>query len=181
MARLDVPDAFKEGCGKVTAYYLADTHFGHANIIRYEQRPFHDVGEMDETLVRNWNARVGVGDEIWFLGDFSLAGAERTRELVAQLAGVKYLVVGNHDEGRSLTFWRQAGFAEVYTKTVRLSSGLVLSHESELALNADEVNIHGHSHRVREPFCPRRYCVSVENVGYRPVTYKELQKRCRLS
>ena len=39
-------------------WFIADTHFGHANIIRFCNRPFESVEEMNETLVSNWNDRV---------------------------------------------------------------------------------------------------------------------------
>jgi hypothetical protein len=32
-------------------YFTADTHFCHADIIRFCKRPFADVDEMNETLV----------------------------------------------------------------------------------------------------------------------------------
>jgi calcineurin-like phosphoesterase family protein len=43
----------------MTVFFTADTHFGYANVIRYDKRPFRDVTEMDEALIKNWNRAVG--------------------------------------------------------------------------------------------------------------------------
>lgn len=39
-------------------WFTSDTHFSHANIIRYTGRPFQSVNEMDERLIENWNALI---------------------------------------------------------------------------------------------------------------------------
>ena len=50
-------------------YYIADTHFGHKNVIRFDNRPFADTTLMDEVLVHNWNERVTEDDTVYILGD----------------------------------------------------------------------------------------------------------------
>lgn len=50
-------------------YFTADTHFGHENIIKFCDRPFASVEEMDETLIANWNGRVRANDTVFILGD----------------------------------------------------------------------------------------------------------------
>lgn len=75
-------------------YYIGDTHFGHANILRLDGRPFSSIAENDECLISNWNETVTDTDDIWVLGDFAWA----TPEVYAQrLRGRKHLIIGNHD------------------------------------------------------------------------------------
>ena len=68
-------------------FFTADTHFGHANIIKYCHRPFATVEEMDEALVRNWNAVVSPDATVFHLGDFALDSKERWKELFERLNG----------------------------------------------------------------------------------------------
>lgn len=56
-------------------FFTSDTHFNHANIIRFCNRPFKDVEQMNETLIANWNRVVGTNDIVFHLGDFCLGGA----------------------------------------------------------------------------------------------------------
>ena len=50
-------------------YYIADMHFGHENVIRFDDRPFADTEQMDEVLIQNWNERVAADDTVYVLGD----------------------------------------------------------------------------------------------------------------
>jgi calcineurin-like phosphoesterase family protein len=93
-------------------WFTGDTHFGHANIIGYCDRPFADIVAHDEGLIANWNAVVGPDDEVRHLGDFALTTLTRIREIVPRLNGKKYLVLGNHDR-HSKKAYREAGFHEV--------------------------------------------------------------------
>jgi len=56
-------------------FFTSDTHFNHANIIKFCDRPFKDVELMNETLIANWNRVVGLDDTVFHLGDFCLGGA----------------------------------------------------------------------------------------------------------
>ena len=78
-------------------WFTADTHFGHANIITYCDRPFADVAAMRAELVNRWNARVADDDRVLVLGDFALGRIDETLGVLAELNGTKDLVVGNHD------------------------------------------------------------------------------------
>ena len=78
-------------------YFTSDLHLYHEKVIRHANRPFSSVEEMNQTLIRNWNKKVGVLDEVYILGDVTMKGAAYATEILAQLNGCKYLVKGNHD------------------------------------------------------------------------------------
>lgn len=50
-------------------YYISDLHIGHKNIIRFDQRPFFDLEDMKQTIIKNWNSVVTFGDDVYVLGD----------------------------------------------------------------------------------------------------------------
>lgn len=50
-------------------FYTADLHFGHRSVIKFDNRPFADVDEMDSALINLWNQRVGDEDHVYIIGD----------------------------------------------------------------------------------------------------------------
>lgn len=79
-------------------FFTADTHFSHANILKFSARPFESIDAHDEALIANWNRVVSPGDHVYFLGDFALCAPHRAREIVTRLAGRKHWILGNHDQ-----------------------------------------------------------------------------------
>lgn len=77
--------------------YISDLHFGHKNIIAFDNRPFKTIEEMDEELIRRWNAVVTKEDHVYILGDFCWQKEPRWIELLERLNGQKTLIQGNHD------------------------------------------------------------------------------------
>jgi len=92
-------------------FFTADSHLDHSNIIKYCNRPFKTVEEMNETIITNWNSVVKSEDTVYHLGDFCLGPRERMRLLGNQLNGHKHLIMGNHDKGK--TRLHEAGFESV--------------------------------------------------------------------
>lgn len=81
-------------------YYIADNHFFHFNLnIRMDNRGFPSVEEMNEYMIKKWNEKVkNRNDEVIIIGDFSIARARETEEVLKRLNGKKILVIGNHDK-----------------------------------------------------------------------------------
>lgn len=78
-------------------YFIADTHFGHKNILSYDNRPFNTTEEQDQAIIDRWNEKVGLLDDIWILGDVSWYSVTKTIEILNSLNGDKKLCIGNHD------------------------------------------------------------------------------------
>lgn len=78
-------------------YYIADCHFGHAAVLRFDNRPFDSVEEMEKIMVLNWNSVVKPGDTVYILGDFCWGKADDWMRILRRLKGNKVLIKGNHD------------------------------------------------------------------------------------
>ena len=91
-------------------YFTSDHHFGHANIIRYCDRPYASLDEMNAALIDGWNSTITNADEVYVLGDFALTPLARIAEILACLNGhAKHLIMGNHDRHKA-PHYLQAGF-----------------------------------------------------------------------
>lgn len=78
-------------------YFIADLHFGHANVLLFDNRPFKSIEEHDKALIENWNKVVGIDDDVYLLGDISWHNATKTIEIFNNLNGYIHLTKGNHD------------------------------------------------------------------------------------
>ena len=82
----------------MTKFYIADTHFRHGNILRFDKRPWVSLEDMEQAMISRWNKRVNNNDDIYILGDFCWSGnADVWAGILSQLNGRKYLITGNHD------------------------------------------------------------------------------------
>lgn len=83
-------------------WFSADHHFGHANVLKFDRRPFADIDEMERALVENHNRTVPERDAtVIFLGDLVyLKGGRQTdwKRTVRSMHGDRKIVLlGNHD------------------------------------------------------------------------------------
>ncbi|MFZ0005589.1 MAG: 2'-5' RNA ligase family protein [Methanoregula sp.] len=162
-------------------YLISDLHLGHTNIIRYCSRPFvpSDVIEMDRTLITNWNYSVSQGDHVYFIGDLR-HGREACleSEYRALLNGTITFVAGNDDRN-----------TESAVQSVHLTyegrEFLLLHDPNDAPAGFSGWIIHGHHHNndlCASPFIDpisKRINVSVEVIGYCPVSLKEICQTIR--
>ena len=159
-------------------YLIADTHFNHDNIIKYCDRPFSDIEEMNSTIISNSNSVVDKDDIVYHLGDFILG--DNISDFINKLNGKIYLVRGNHD-GKSINFYNNIGLEVVPTQTRLDEYKIILSHrplENNQILNG-YINIHGHIHNAKldSSFDSSKHrCVSVEVINYMPIEIENVRK-----
>lgn len=112
-------------------YFISDLHFGHANCLAFDNRPFKTIEEHDKYIIDKWNEIVKSDDNVYILGDISWHTVLKTTEIFENLNGNKHLIKGNHD-GRLLKDRALSSlFVEVTDyKELYLDSGvqIVLSH-----------------------------------------------------
>jgi calcineurin-like phosphoesterase family protein len=166
-------------------FFISDMHFGHTNIIKYENRPFESAAAMDITIIQNWNKVANRTSLIFVLGDVSFYHREKTQMILQNLHGKKILILGNHDKARSSKFWREVGFHEVYKYPIIFRDFYILSHEPVyINLNMPYINIHGHLHSTTmstdNAQIKQFFNVSVEHINYTPIDFDTILKRLKV-
>lgn len=163
----------------MTIFFTSDTHFGHANLVLKGHRPyFSSVEEMDEHLIRRWNAVVTPRDIVYHLGDFTLHGADVAQDYLSRLNGFLHLVCGNHDRNsvKKLTRWDSVrDYAEVKVDGQRI----VLCHYAMRVWNRchhGALMLHGHSHGNLKAN-NQSIDVGVDYWDFQPVTLNQIIKR----
>lgn len=151
-------------------FIISDTHFNHANIIKYCNRPFKDVEEMNKTMIKNWNETVSGKDVVLHLGDVALGNKEEAKKILKQLNGRKILIKGNHDNW-SDEFYKECGFEYVSRYPILWNNFYLLSHAPlQLSETTPYYNYYGHVHNDDKYIeSPTSKCVCVERIGYRPL------------
>lgn len=91
-------------------FYISDWHYGHKNVLGFDNRPFTSIEQMNDELIRRWNSVVSDGDLVYILGDMFWCTPKMATPIMEQLNGQKILVKGNHDR------WHDSKFDKLFVK-----------------------------------------------------------------
>ena len=166
-------------------FYIADMHLGHKNVLKFDNRPFESVSEMDMVLMENWNKRVSHDDDVYILGDMCYHSEHRPAWYLKQLKGKKHLIQGNHD-GALLKDFEVMGCMDSVDKMLFVQDSgkhIVLCHFPIAEWNGfhkGAYHIYGHIHNRKDGVY--QYMRTLEKAlnagcmlnGYEPVTFREL-------
>ena len=166
-------------------FFTSDHHFGHKNIIKFSNRPFASVEEMDETMIERWNEKVNPEDEVYHLGDVALCSPSKLRKILARLNGKIYLIKGNHEKAAMECADQFEWVKDYYELTVEdeeFHEGknmIILLHYGMRVWNASHwgtYHLYGHSHGTL-PDDPkmRAIDVGVDCHDFYPLSYEEVK------
>lgn len=162
-------------------WFISDTHWFHANIIKFCNRPFANVDEMNQAMVDNWNRVVSKKDFVYHLGDVFIGGNDKLRnELLYSLNGHLRLIVGNHDEALLKSHCLKRFDKVMYWKGFK-EGNITFTHiPHELHRLRDGCfNGHGHIHgNFEDDPHYRNICVEARN--YTPVHWDTIQEEIKL-
>jgi len=172
-------------------FYVADTHYYHKNIIKYEDRPFKTVEEMNEYMIYKHNEKVSKEDNVYFIGDFALATPDQTTDILLRLNGKKHLVYGNHDKVVKQNKLVQAGFVwcRDYAVVYEGEIPVILFHYPIQVWDRKHhgsIHLYGHIHSNKDNHHPmvnnleNAYNVGVDVTNFAPVTLEEILKISKL-
>lgn len=126
-------------------WFTADKHHSHKNILKFENRPFKSVEEMDIKLVKFHNEMVKADDLTIDCGDFVFkggiqAGKKPSEYFLNQYNGRYFIFRGNHDAKNSVL--------DPFQKGIMVKSGIkaLCLHDPINANTACDIVIHGHLH-----------------------------------
>ena len=162
-------------------FFTSDLHFGHGNVIKFDNRPFQTVEEMDSELIKRWNAKVGKGDLVYVLGDFIWkSSSSEAPKLIKSLNGQIILIKGNHDRFLHNVNAKKslAGLKDYDDICINLENGskrrCILSHyfmPFYVGHRYGAIHLHGHSHNTEEADEERRIIKELKEKGYNPQIY----------
>lgn len=167
-------------------FFTSDLHLGHFNIIRYCNRPFKSIQEMDDTLIHNINERVEQDDMLFHLGDFCFSRSSEASDAPKKpfdyyrsriVCNNIIFLRGNHDQNNSVRTHIQSMVLYYGKNTINLT------HYPDHAESKYDLNLVGHVHdkwkfRTNTVWDLEKISYTI-NVGvdvwnFRPVTFEEI-------
>ena len=174
--------------------FIADTHFGHAQILNECRQMFSSIEEMNEAIINNINKKMTRNDRLYILGDFAYRSKTPPIEFLKAIKPKKVLILGNHDSWvKKLTDEEKKKYivGGIHNELRIKQNGieLYLCHYPRLAWDRSHYfgttySICGHIHNAREgkisaelfPFVKNQFNAGVDINNYEPVTFEELIK-----
>jgi calcineurin-like phosphoesterase family protein len=127
----------------------------HKNVIRFDNRPFGTIDEMNEALVNNWNSVISNADHVYHLGDFCWGKKDDWIKYLKLLNGNIHIIKGNHDlKDYPYDVKKYIVEAVDYKEITDCGRHVIMCHYPimcyKASYNPNCYMLHGHTHVTRE-------------------------------
>lgn len=156
-------------------YFTADEHYGHKNIIKYCDRPFDSVDEMDRCMISRNNEVVTSHDTVVHIGDFSLYSRvfnDVHSKYIKSLKGNHIFIPGSHDQWLKGTKPK----SHIWQRSIEKQQ-IICCHYSMAVWPASHWNswhLFGHTHGQIEGI-GKSFDVGVDAHDFRPVPFSKVR------
>lgn len=165
-------------------FFSSDFHFGHKNVLKYDNRPFDTIEEHDGAIIRNYNNKVGEHDQFYFLGDFAFCNKRKSEEYISRLNGRKFFIKGNHDKKDTIKLYEKYGTYLGELKKIRIENQeIVLCHYGMRVWEGSHRgtwHLYGHSHHSLPPM-GKSFDVGINGWNYEVLSFQEIETIMNLS
>ena len=166
-------------------WMVSDLHWGHKQVLKYDNRPFKTIEEMNETIITNWNKVVKNNHIVYLLGDVSFLNKRLTFEYLNRLKGQIILIRGNHDDIFNIATIKKYSNGNIIDMTDLSSVYIggekhILYHYPRMCMNQIQLAsphwlIHGHNHLGETINHEKKEInVSINKHRYFPVSENEI-------
>lgn len=166
-------------------WFTSDTHFGHARIIQYSNRPFQNHEEMDEAMITRFNEVIKPGDILYHLGDVAWSNYDLSKFFGRLNSRSVHLILGNHDKANRFKGIKQivwmGDLKSVNIGTTDRTDNIQLCHYSMRTWNYKShgsMHLYGHSHG-NLPGVDRSMDVGVDTHNFYPYEWSEIKERMK--
>lgn len=165
-----------------TVWFTSDTHFGHKNVLIYDNRNFKDIFVHDNTIIDNWNSVVDVDDYVFFLGDFSLANKQYSESILLRLNGIKHFIKGNHDKNPDIKLFKKHGTFLGEQKTIEITKKhtIIINHFSMQSWDRKHLgtwHLFGHDHSGNLKPIGKSMNVATHLNNYYPISFEQVKSK----
>jgi calcineurin-like phosphoesterase family protein len=131
-------------------WFSSDWHLGHDNVMKFSERPFENIDDMNEKIISNMLSVVNQGDELYFLGDLAWRVYALNKFFDRWPKRVNFhWILGNHDKSWQ-SFKNRCTSVSEMKKTHIGNNTVILCHYPMLTWDKSHYNswmLFGHHHR----------------------------------
>lgn len=166
-------------------FFTSDWHLSHMNIIKYCNRPFSSVEEMNETILEKFRDRVSKGDMVYFLGDFSFKNydGKLINDFFESITNQRiqfHFIKGSHDKYLPKFVKNHCSSISDLKNVIVNKQNITLCHYPMISFHCSHYGtwqLYGHHHRdLSEIATGKKMNVCIDLHNFYPVSFEEVKE-----